>query len=431
MSQNKRPVRPGGSPMGGSVNRPAARPATVQVRSVSGAAQPQRPAVQARPAAQPRPVQGRPAAQPAPAARPVQRPAAQPRTAQSAAGAPARLPYDFPKLLGIALLVLAIGVALHLLLPGGFSVGAGGAVEVTSAVSEIHGSGPIRINELMGSNDSTAVDENGASADWIEIANIGDRAVNLKGYSLAKNERATNVFEFPDHTLEPGQCAVVFADSVLKQNAGETYHAPFRLSSQGGSLMLFNASGTAIDSVNFPAMTADMSYARQDQSVWTVSGMATPGMLNTTENYTALHQSRNDTGVEITEVVASNTKIIADENGEYHDYFELHNATGAAIDLSGWFVSDMVGRPTKWRLPEGFVLQAGEYRIVYASGLDRADAAHPHTNFGLSSEGEAVVLSDNEGRAADRVEFNLIAENTAWLRQADGSWVSGAPTPGR
>jgi hypothetical protein len=75
--------------------------------------------------------------------------------------------------------------------------------------------------------------------------------------------------------------------------------------------------------------------------------------------------------------------------------------------------------------------EAGEYRIVYASGLDRADAAHPHTNFGLSSEGEAVVLSDNEGRAADRVEFNLIAENTAWLRQADGSWVSGAPTPGR
>lgn len=393
-------------------NRPAARPVTVQ----GSANQTARPVTNARPAAS--------AQRPATA-----RPAAGGNVRPAPRRAPSRLPYDFKPLVGAAVLLLILGVAAHLLFPNGFD-GIGGAVEASVAVSEIHGSGPIRINELMSSNDSTAVDENGVTADWIEIINIGEREINLAGYSLAKNQNAANVFEFPDHVLQPGECVLVYADSTLSQRAGSAYHAPFRLSSKGGGLMLFNASGTAIDSVNFPAMTTDMAYVRQDQSTWTASSMATPGMANTAESYTALHQVRTDSGVEITEIVSSNTKAFADENGEYYDYFELHNTTGQAIDLSGWFVSDAAARPTRWRLPEGFVLQPGEYRVVFASGLDRSDVSYPHTNFGLSSEGEEVVLADNTGRIADRVEYALLGRDSAWKKNADGSWSSGTPTPG-
>ena len=408
MAQYKRPVRPGGS-------RPASeqRPA-VPVRRVAPAGA---PAGQNRPAA------------PSGTARPAQpvRPAApQYRPRRSV-----RLPYDFGWLVGISIAVLALGVAAHLLWPNGLSVNPDkGAVAASSTVSEIHGSGPIRINELMSSNDSTAVDDNGLTADWIEVANVSDRAVNLSGYTLGKNERASNVFTFPDHTLQPGECAIVYADSTLQQETGRAYHAPFRLSSQGGALMLFNPSGTAVDSVNFPAMTADMAYVRQDQAAWSVSSMATPGMANTAESYTALHQPRTDAGVEITEIVSSNSRYAPDENGEFHDYFELHNATGAAIDLSGWFVSDAVGQPTKWRLPEGFVLQADEYRIVYASGLNRRDADHPHASFSLSTEGESVLLSDAKGQVADRVDFDLMKPDTSWSKGADGAWSTAEPTPG-
>jgi len=408
VSQYKRPVQPGGMPprQSAPANRPAARPVTNR----GSANPPARPVTNARPGTNARPAQR-------PASAPVRR-------------APSRLPYDFKPIVGAALLLLILGTAAQLIWPNGFNVGNNGAVEVSAAVSEIHGSGPIRINELMSSNDSTAVDDNGATADWIEIANIGDREINLEGYSLAKNQNATNVFEFPDHVLQPGECVIVYADSTVSQTAGKAYHAPFRLSSQGGGLMLFNASGTAIDSVNFPAMTADMSYVRQDQSVWSVSSMATPGMENTVESYTALHQIRTDSGVEITEIVSGNTRTLADENGEYYDYFELHNTTGQAIDLSGWFVSDAAARPTRWRLPDGFVLQPGEYRVVYASGLNRKDAQYPHTSFGLSSEGEEVVLADNTGRIADRVEFALLGRDSAWKKNADGTWSAGTPTPG-
>ena len=337
-----------------------------------------------------------------------------------------RLPYDFWPLAVIGVVLIVACFLLQRYLPDVTQNQQGSQ----AAMAEVHSSGPIRINELMSSNSATLADGSGVTADWIEIANIGTSNVNLAGYKLAKSDKAANVFEFPDHVLAPGECAVVFADSTLRNEAGGEYHAPFKLSSTGGTLMLFSSSGTAIDTVNFPSLPSDMAYVRQDATTWRTDAKATPGLLNTEENYQALHETVTGAGVEITEVVSSASQYGADENGVCQDYFELHNATAEAIDLSGWFVSDVVGQPIRWRLPDGFVLQPGEYRIVHASGLDRADAEHPHTNFGLSSEGEAVVLANRRGRVVDCVEFGLLKTDQAWLKQSDGAWTTGTPTPG-
>ena len=358
-------------------------------------------------------------------------PAPQPRR-PAAAPAPvrrnsllSRLPDRSWMLFAAAAVIVAAGVVLQLIWPAGYSLK--GGAQAAQGVSEIHGSGPIRLNELMSKNDSTLADENGLTPDWIEVANIGGSAVNLYGYALAQNAKAANVFRFPDLTLQPGECTIVYADSTEGESPN---HAPFKLSSQGGSMMLFNRKGTEIDSVNYPAMSSDIAYVRTGQASWEMSESATPGLLNTDENYQALRTPDASRGVEISEVLASNTQYGPDENGAYHDYFELHNTTGAAIDLSGWFVSDDASRPVKWRLPDGLVLQGGEYRLVYASKLDRADAANPHTNFGLSSGGEAVVLSDDKGALVDLVEFGQSETDVAWVKGADGSWQSGTPTPG-
>lgn len=402
MTQNKRPVRPGQTPVG----RPGARPA---------------------PAAQNRPVQQRPTQQ-----RPVQQGAARPaQTARPAGGLNWKLPSDFWTVLIIGAVVIALGIVAQKLWPAGFPVEVSAKVNADATViSEIHSGGPVRINELMSSNSATLLDGEGLSADWIEIANIGRSDVNLAGYSLAKTEKATNVFTFPECVLAPGECVIVYADSTLRAAAGEDFHAPFRLSSQGGTLMLFNTSGSAIDSVNFPALTADIAYVREGRSAWASSGKATPGLENTDASYQLLHTVQTDSGVEITEVVSANTKFAADENGMFQDYFELHNTTGEAVDLSGYFVSDSVETPAKWRLPKGFVLQPGEYRIVYASGLSRSDAGYPHANFGFSSEGEAAVLSDSRGRVLDQVTFDLLKTDMAWMKKSDGAWTTGTPTPG-
>lgn len=383
MTQNRRPVRPGGS------GSPAPRPA---------------------------------APRPAP-----QRPAARPRAPLKNPFKGVQLPYDFWPLLLAGVLLIALCILLQAFWPNLYNDTPSTAV--SSAVAEIHGKGPIRLNELMSSNSATLVDENGLTADWIEVMNVGNSAVNLEGYTLGKTENSANVFVFPNHTLQPGECVIVFADSTLRSEAGSDYHAPFRLSSQGGTLMLFGPSGSAIDSVNFPAIVSDSSYVRVDAASWDTSSQPTPGLANTEESYRALHEVTVDAGVEITELVASNSKYAPDENGVFHDYIELHNTTGAAIDLSGWFLSDVSGQPTKWRIPDGFVLQAGEYRIIHASGMDRASAEHPHTSFGLSSEGEMAILADSRGRLVDEVKFDLLRTNEAWLKQPDGNWSVGTPTP--
>ena len=225
---------------------------------------------------------------------------------------------------------------------------------------------------------------------------------------------------------------LVYADSRLRATPGEDLHAPFRLSATGDTLMLFNANGTAIDTVNLPAVTRNCSYARMDASSWVESSMPTPGMANSEESYRALHEPRSDSPVIVTELMSTNSATIADENGQYYDYIELYNRSGEAVNLSGWYLSDDSASVRKWRFPD-VSLAPGEYLVVFASGLDRKDdPAHLHTSFSLSSEGEEVVLSDANGREMDSVQFDLLQRDVAWSRADDGSWSSARqPSPGR
>lgn len=363
-----------------------------------------------------------------PGASPSRSPGQPVRQVSGASRRRTRLPYDFWPLVAACCALLVVCGLLQVLMPTMFSQQ--GGTQAVAVVAEVHSAGPIRINELMSSNSATLVDENGLTADWLEIANVGNTSVNLEGYMLAKDENATNVFVFPEHVLEAGACVVVYADNTLQAQSGAPYHAPFKLSSRGGTLMLFSPTGTAIDSVNFPSMSSDAVYVRQDANTWRIDTQPTPGLPNTDESYQALHQVVTGAGVEITEIVSSNTSYAPDANGAYHDYFELHNTTSSTIDLSGWFVSDNDGQPIQWRLPDGLTLGAGEYKIIYASGLDRAEPDEPHTNFGLSSEGEVLILADPQGRVVDRVVFDLLKTDQAWLKRDDGSWSTGTPSPG-
>lgn len=298
-------------------------------------------------------------------------------------------------------------------------------------ITEIYSEGPLRINEIMSSNRSTLLEEDGSSPDWIEIANIGNEAVNLEGYALAKSSDAAQTFAFPKMILQPGEYAIVLADNHLRAENPNALHAPFSLSSAGDTLLLFNAGGTAIDTVNIPALEADVSYVRKDVAHWETSSMPTPGMPNTEEGYRALSQPDDDSPILITEVMAVNTATLADENREYHDYIELYNRSNETIELAGWYLSDDVAYPRKWSFPE-LTLLPGERLVVFASKLDRKeDVTHLHTNFALASEGEMVVLSNVNGRVMDLVEYDLMKANMAWMRDADGNWsLSDVPSPG-
>lgn len=382
------------------------------------------------------PVQStRPAGQRASAGqRPAPHPAARP-TRPAARRAGSSLKGDLLKIIIGGAIVCVLALLLQSAWPNGFPLvetAATNAGTVLEKVSEIYSPGPVRLNEIVTSNRRSLMLDNEASPDWIEVANISDKAVNLKGYTLSQAADDSRVFTFPAITLEAGECILVYADSRLRETAGEELHAPYRLSSGGDTLMLFNAGGTAIDTVNIPALSGDQAYVRRDTSLWEASVPATPGVENTEAGYQSLKMPVGDSPVVLSEIMTTNTSTYGDENDQYSDYIELHNVSSEMVDLTGWYLTDDIENLRKWKFPE-VQLGANEYLVVHASRLDRKDnPAHLHTNFALSSEGEDVMLVNPEGRIADRVQIDLLKANKAWSRMSDGSWTGSVnPTPGQ
>jgi hypothetical protein len=82
-----------------------------------------------------------------------------------------------------------------------------------------------------------------------------------------------------------------------------------------------------------------------------------------------------------------------------------------------------------WRIPTGVAIGSGETLLIHCSGLDKTEnVGHLHTSFRLSSEGEQLLLSQPNGRMADVVRFDLLGDDVAIVRGADGSWSVGSPT---
>ena len=132
----------------------------------------------------------------------------------------------------------------------------------------------------------------------------------------------------------------------------------------------------------------------------------------------------------ITEVQAANTRTVADDQGSYSDWIELHNPTDTPVSLAGYTLTDDPDEPDKWRLPL-ITLAPGDFLLVWASGADRMRAEGWHTNFRLSRGGEYVGLFGPDGHVVDAVEFGEQQANVSWGRlPGSDQWVAfPRPTP--
>jgi len=163
----------------------------------------------------------------------------------------------------------------------------------------------------------------------------------------------------------------------------------------------------------------------------------------------------------ISEFMAANTQAHPDvvDFEDYPDWIELHHGGDQALGLGGYFLSDDPSRPLKWAFPAATEIAAGGRLVVWADGYDAVPGdvrprgywpwrnftvSGHHTNFGLSSDGEAVVLSrvariDEEplvsagsgvegGGSLWRYLANGQAPDPRWKERGfnDGGWPVGA-----
>jgi hypothetical protein len=101
--------------------------------------------------------------------------------------------------------------------------------------------------------------------------------------------------------------------------------------------------------------------------------------------------------VVISEFVASNSRSLADQDGDYSDWIELYNAGAESVNLSGWYLTDDAAELAKYRFPS-VTLRPNRYLIVFASDKNRAAAGQElHANFKLSSGGDYLALVKPDG----------------------------------
>jgi len=121
----------------------------------------------------------------------------------------------------------------------------------------------------------------------------------------------------------------------------------------------------------------------------------------------------------INELMAVNTTIVSDQNGEFDDWFELYNLTSADIDISGYFLSDNDSKISKWKIPPGTLIKSGGYLIIWAD-KDTTQAGL-HANFKLSSGGEELVLSKPDLTIIDEISYPEQAAELSYSRFPDGT----------
>lgn len=130
----------------------------------------------------------------------------------------------------------------------------------------------------------------------------------------------------------------------------------------------------------------------------------------------------------INEVLASNTSAF-DNDGTNPDAIELFNHSASPRDISGFYITDNPGNPTKFEIPTGTIIPADGYLTLIA---DDENTPGIHTGFALSAEGEGVYLFDPNGSTLlDFIEFGLQIEDHSIGRVGpDMTWALNQPTIG-
>jgi len=280
--------------------------------------------------------------------------------------------------------------------PGGENKPNATAAEIASAQTA---DGDVVISEVMSRNATYAADENGEFWDYVELTNRSDAPVSLGNWFLTDERTSIARWQFPDVTIDAGGTLLVYCSGYDRTDADGSLHANFRLSGDGTDVILTAANGRTMSAATVPALETDQAYSLVDGK-WTAGFTPTPGAVNTAESALTVAESirsGNAHGVIINEIAAA-------VSGDTPDWIEIYNGGSAAVDLSGWGLSDNAARPRKWQFPAGTTLQPGQYAAVFCDGSDQVSGGKMFTNYSLAAEGGySVTLSLSDGTIVDRV----------------------------
>lgn len=295
------------------------------------------------------------------------------------------------------------------------------------------------ISEVMAKNNGALADDEGNYPDWIELHNPTDKAVNLKGYSLTDDSRKKGKFVFPEMEIGAGDYLVVFASGTERVDAeNRVVHMPFSINSQKEDIVLYDPHSREISRVEVRDLPDNTTCGPDAQGKTVYFKQPTPGAANA-ETYTPAVRGDGvaaaDAKVRLNEYATKGSVTLADEDGEFTAWVELHNYGDKELSLASFTLSDDPAKTDKWTFP-AVTIPAGGYRVIYLSGKTKTYAAGGplHADFVLSGKEPSLTLYAADGKKVDDCTVNDLTSNLSCGRavQDTGKWVFyPKPTPGK
>jgi hypothetical protein len=283
----------------------------------------------------------------------------------------------------------------------------------------------------------------GDEHEFIELLNAGSAGISLDGFKLAGDVTHT----FHGEEINSGEYVVLAkntglyqipADRILQWDAGTLPDGP-------GNILLFDDQERLIDFVNYdrrywwPAAAdgqgpslelINTALENMISSSWR-SSFASGGSPGRANNSVAI------SGIHINEFLAANSRVLADENGDYDDWIELYNATNLPLNLGGLCVTDNFDVPGKSLIPTHSpaltTIPARGFILLWADGQPEQGALH--LNFKLDKAGEQLGLAqitDVDTVFIDSLTYGEQTDDVSYGRNPDGAdhWSTfGSPTP--
>jgi len=270
----------------------------------------------------------------------------------------------------------------------------------------------IKINELCTKDltDPYFVDGVGDGADWIELYNKGTKAINIANLWVTDEPGVeAEYIRIPDTdeavTTIPPKGFVVLICGAADANGdiptsivdGKIF-IDMGLSSSGDNFAaIYDPARAEVDiTEDFNGLEDDKSFGRvaDGGSEWNTLDAKTPGASNNGGTPVA-------GTLIINEFMCSNDNIpVPGDNGDFPDWIEIYNTGDTPIDMGGWYATDDLEDMVQYQLPTDdpalTTVPAKGYLVLYCDGTGEG----LHTNFKLSSGGEAVGIS------ADGASFN-------------------------
>ena len=249
------------------------------------------------------------------------------------------------------------------------------------------------ITELMYNPPASGMVD-GDEFEFIELKNVGAAELDLSGIQFTNGVD----YVFPGGTrLAPGAFYLLVKNTTnfASKYPGVRIDGVFtnNLSNGGETIALIHAAAAPIQ-----------RFSYDDQAPWPSSadGAGFSLVPRTTDvnadfsnaaNWRASSQpggspGRDDLLVDIPAIVIN--EILTHTDLPAVDAIELFNPTAAAVDISGWFLSDDLRTPAKFRIPSGTSIPAGGYVVFDEDDFNKTPGVSP--SFSLSSHGDEIHL---------------------------------------